>query len=136
MPGDSFYGWKITSEQALRVVSQDRVGVDLLVAERRMTEYLLVADDQDPDRGRRALDGYGEVLVRLQSETDDRTRGRIVPVLNRHADSLKGSGITLPELDDYLVLENEKGNSKPPGGKNDQPPFPKTVPTVIVPPPK
>jgi hypothetical protein len=53
MPGDSFYGWKITSEQALRVVSQDRVGVDLLVAERRMTEYLLVAD-AGPDRGQRA----------------------------------------------------------------------------------
>lgn len=135
VPGDSLYGWKITSEQALRVVSQDPIGVDLLVAERRVSEYLQVA--ADPDRGRRALDGYGEVLVRLKFETDDLSRGRIVPILNRHAVSLKDSGVTIPELDDYLVLENEKGNSKSPGGKkNDQPPFPKTVPTVIVPPPQ
>jgi len=133
VPGDSLYGWKITSEQAWRAISQDRVGIDLILAERRVSEYKLVAGD--PDRGTRALAGYGEVLVRLESETNDQTRGRILPVLAGHAYSLKDSGIIIPELDDYLVNQDGKGDSKLPGKKID-PPSLKVDSTPVVPPPK
>lgn len=132
VPGDSFYSWKISSERAWRAVSQDRVGIDLVLAERRVHEYLSVASD--PARGRRALDGYGEVLIRLKSETDDNTRTRIVPVLKGHESSLRGSGISIQELDDYLKGQGEDVNTGlqvPAGG---QPSLPVKEP-VIAPPP-
>jgi hypothetical protein len=103
IPGDSFYEWKLTSEQAWRLVASDPVGLDLTLAGRRMNEYLSVAND--PARSVRALRGYGEVLVRLQSETDNQTRGRIVPVLEDHARSLKDTGILIPQLDDLIREE-------------------------------
>jgi hypothetical protein len=100
IPGDSFYGWKITSERAWRVFSRDPIGIDLVLAERRVSEYLLVSDD--PERRQRALDGYGEVLVRLKSETDTNSLGRVVPVLKHHEKSLNDSGIRIPALDEFL----------------------------------
>ena len=102
VPGDPFYGWKLTSERVWRGLSSDRVGTDLVLAERRVDEYLAVAGD--PSRRDQALRGYGEVLLRLRSETDGKTRGRIVPALEHHALSLKDSGTVIPQLDE-LILE-------------------------------
>jgi hypothetical protein len=112
LPGDSFYSWKIASERAWRAVSRDPVGVDLLFAERRVNEYRTVATD--PQRSQKALKAYGEVLIRLSSESDTSTRERIVPVLKNHEQSLKNAGVHVPELDQVLNMIGS-GNGNNPG---------------------
>ena len=129
VPGDSFYNWKITSERAWRAISQDHVGIDLALADRRVHEYMSVASD--PVRSKKALDGYGEVLVRLKSETDEGTRGRIVPVLEGHESSLKGSGINIPELDDYLKGQGQDANTGLPAPAAEKPSLPMDAPAAV-----
>jgi hypothetical protein len=101
LPGDSFYSWKITSERAWRAFSTDPIGIDLVLAERRVSEYRSVAGD--PVRSERALQGYSEVIYRLQAESDENTRGRIEPVLKNQDQSLKETGVTVPALVEYLA---------------------------------
>jgi hypothetical protein len=112
MPGNTFYAWKITSERAWRVLSRDRVGIDLRLADRRVHEYMLVS--ANPLLSDRALQGYGEVLYRLKAETDSQTRGRIVPILQGHAKSLRDTGIVLPDLDDFLGGQVKQMNPNAP----------------------
>src|SRR6185503_7899046 len=45
LPGDLFYGWKLTSENAWRAVSPDPVHTDLTIANRRIDEMNAVASD-------------------------------------------------------------------------------------------
>ena len=134
VPGDSFYNWKISSERAWRAVSQDRVGIDLVLAGRRVHEYMSVASD--PARSQRALDGYGEVLIRLKSETDDNTRTRILPVLKGHESSLRSSGISIQELDDYLKGQGEDENTGLQVPAGEQPSLPVKEPVIAPPPSK
>jgi hypothetical protein len=100
LPGDAFYNWKLTSEQAWRTVSIDRVGVDLTLADRRLNEYVAVSNN--PVLIGKALNGYHQVLNTLRSEMNGDTAGRIRPVLEAHQKSLKESGLDVPELDAYL----------------------------------
>jgi hypothetical protein len=79
LPGDSFYGWKLTSEKAWRVVSPDPIRTDLVIANRRIAEMNAVADD--PVRSALALEGYEEVLTRLQAELDEETLEGLLPQL-------------------------------------------------------
>ncbi|MGE5251549.1 MAG: hypothetical protein ACM3QS_15210 [Bacteroidota bacterium] len=116
MPGDTFYGWKISSERAWRALSRDRVGIDLRLADRRVHEYMLVSGD--PRLSNRALQGYGEVLFRLKAETDNQTRGRILPILQSHAQSLKDSGIILPDLDEFLGGQASQMNTDAPAAQD------------------
>jgi hypothetical protein len=100
-PGDPLYRWKLTSEQAWRVVSVDRLGTDLRLADRRLNEYFVVSTD--PVLVKRALSGYRDALGLLQSEMNEDTRWRIYPLLEAHHQSLKDSGLNIPELEAYLV---------------------------------
>lgn len=101
LPGDRLYEWKLTSERAWRVVSSDFVGIDLKLADRRLKEYVAVSSD--PVLGVRALKGYQEALSTLQSELNNDTESRIRPVLESHQQSLKNSGLTVQDLEDYLA---------------------------------
>ena len=118
LPGDSFYSWKLTSERVWRAVSPDPVGTDLILADRRMQEYLKLSSD--PAKSDRALQGYKEVLTRLNSESDEGSRGRIETVLQGHEVSLQNSGVTVPVLDE--VLKNVKPDKKDPGTNNGKGP--------------
>lgn len=79
LPGDLFYEWKLTSENAWRTVSPDPVRTDLMIANRRMDEMNAVASD--PVRSALALEGYQEVLIRLQAEVDAETLEGLLPQL-------------------------------------------------------
>jgi hypothetical protein len=100
-PGDPLYRWKLTSEQAWRVVSVDRLGTDLRLADRRLNEYFFVSSD--PVLSEKALSGYRVALGLLQSEMSEDTQWRIHLVLEAHQQSLKDSGLNIPELEAYLV---------------------------------
>jgi hypothetical protein len=77
LPGDPFYGWKLTSEEAWRLVSPDTVETDLHIANRRINEMNVTANDQA--RWARALEGYKEVRNRLEVELDPETLENILP---------------------------------------------------------
>ncbi|MEW6717701.1 MAG: hypothetical protein AB1345_09385 [Chloroflexota bacterium] len=98
MPGDPLYGWKLASESAWRAVSPDPVGTDLALAERRLQEFLAVSGSERDI----ALQGYLEVLARLTSQTDPATQGRIILALAAQRERLVQTGISVPELDEYL----------------------------------
>ena len=42
LPGDTFYTWKRTSEQVWRAISPDPVATDIILAERRLNEWIAV----------------------------------------------------------------------------------------------
>lgn len=85
LPGDPLYDWKLASERAWRAVSPDPVAADIKIANRRITELNEVADD--PILHARALEGYFEVLTRLETELDEETLERILPVIDPLEDS-------------------------------------------------
>jgi hypothetical protein len=77
LPGDLFYEWKLASERAWRAVSPDPIRTDLAIANRRIDELNAVA--HDPLLSALALEGYQEVLTRLEAELDAETLEQILP---------------------------------------------------------
>lgn len=100
LPGESLYGLKLVSENAWRVVTIDPVGTDLLIAERRINEYMAVSKDEV--RRARVLNGYNDVLNRFRTREDERERERILLTLKSQQDSLRKVGLSIPELDSYF----------------------------------
>lgn len=141
LPGDALYGWKLASERAWRVFSPDAVDTDIRIANRRIDELNATADD--PERREQALDGYREVVTRLESELDDQTLKQILPPVDPLED---------PDLATPAPTSNGNGNGndkdkdkdkdKNPHGKDPKstPPVPtkkpKFIPTIEVPPPR
>jgi RNA polymerase sigma-70 factor, ECF subfamily len=101
LPGSAFYGWKRTSEQVWRILASDPVTVDLVLAERRLREWVTVASD--PLYNAKARMDYFEALTKLESTNDLDALTRIIPVLQLQQQILDVAGIPAPELDDYLV---------------------------------
>jgi hypothetical protein len=100
LPGESLYNWKLTSERLWRVVSDDPLGTDLQLSNRRIHEYVAVSNDET--RRARVLTNYNELLVRFKSEQDQNNKARIVGVLKSQQDSLHKIGLTIPELESYF----------------------------------
>jgi RNA polymerase sigma factor (sigma-70 family) len=100
LPGDSFYSWKRTSEQVWRAFSIDPVASDIILAERRLNEWVAVAND--PTRSSSAKRDYLEVLARLESTRDTGNLTLIVPALQLQQKTLGDAGLTTPHLDNYL----------------------------------
>ena len=94
LPGDSFYTWKLASENAWRVVSSDPVATDLAIAERRMNE--LIAVRSDPVLHAETLDAYLEVTARLKSEVTVENEALILQRLTAQEETLQESGIAVP----------------------------------------
>ena len=97
LPGDSFYDWKLSSENAWRIVSPDRLGTDLTLSNRRVHE--LVASSNEIGRAR-ALEDYQRLLIRFQNTNDQE---RVLIVLRSQQEFLRNAGISIPELDNYLI---------------------------------
>ena len=104
LPGDTFYGWKLRSENAWRVVSLDRLGTDITLSNRRVNE--LVALSGDEVRRTRAVENYQKLLIRFHEAADAKDQERILPVLRSQKESLSKAGMSIPELDSYLPLED------------------------------
>ena len=113
LPDTSLYAWKLTSEAAWRSASSDPLGVDLALSQRRLNEWIAVADD--PDRSPRAIEAYREVVTRLHAADTPADHDRILNALQAEQDDLEAAGLTLPPLEGQFPSEDE---SKP---KHEQP---------------
>jgi len=101
LPGDAFYAWKRTSEQAWRALSPDPVATDIILAERRLNEWIALSNDSV--RSTSARFNYFEALSRLKSTNDEEGLTRIVPALQLQQQTLEDAGLASTELDNYLI---------------------------------
>jgi hypothetical protein len=101
MPGDVFYGWKRASEKVWRAVSPDPVGTDILLANRRLGEWM--ATKNNPQSNQQALTGYKEVISRLKVGQDTETLNRLVPVIAAHEEILDGAGFDGSNMENYVA---------------------------------
>lgn len=101
-PGDALYNWKLTSEYVWRMTSSDRLGVDLTLSNRRMSELVWASGSGDEARITRAIDNYEKLLIQFYEEDDEKARARILPVLQAQHEVLLEAGILLPELEPYF----------------------------------
>ena len=97
LPGDQLYDWKLTSENIWRMTSNDQLGVDITLSNRRVNELVVVSGDQ---MGReRALENYEKLLVKFNAAKTAKDRARILPVLRAQHESLIKAGVSIPELE-------------------------------------
>ena len=98
LPGDAFYDWKRNSESAWRIVSPDRLGTELSMSNRRVKELVALSGNEI---GReRVLDDYQRLLVGFEGAQDQE---RILMVLRAQQEFLRNAGVSIPELDNYLI---------------------------------
>jgi hypothetical protein len=102
LPGDEFYSWKRTTEVIWRAVSPDTVATDIALANRRMGEWIAVADD--PQHSASAKQDYFEALTRFLTVSDPQSYARILPALQTQRTMLDHAGVPAPELDHYMVV--------------------------------
>ncbi|MFN8380443.1 MAG: hypothetical protein U0V02_00800 [Anaerolineales bacterium] len=102
LPGESFYPWKRASEDIWRALSPNPVAADIVLAERRLQEWVLVAND--PLRRTGAKNDYLEALTRLQTTNETETLVLIIPALQSQQQTLTDAGLTAPGLNQYLSL--------------------------------
>jgi hypothetical protein len=97
LPGDQLYNWKLTSENVWRMTSNDQLGVDITLSNRRVSEIVVVSGDQM--RRARALENYEKLLVKFNAAQNAKDRARILPVLRTQHQSLIKAGVSVPELE-------------------------------------
>jgi hypothetical protein len=94
LPGDRLYDWKLTSENVWRMTSNDQLGVDITLSNRRVSELVVVSGDQM--RQARALENYKKLLVKFNATENAKDRARILPVLRVQHKSLTKAGVSIP----------------------------------------
>lgn len=134
-PGDSFYQWKLASELAWRAVSPNPLATDIAIANRRIDEMNMFSND--PARRAQALQGYQEVVKRLESELDTETLNRILPLIEITQEPGEAS-----EQPSFPPAITETATQQPEGVVTPLPPLPeppvtipKIIPTIQIPPP-
>ncbi len=117
MPGETFYQWKVTSEQAWRAVAPNPVAVDLTIADRRAEELtILVQKRSQADEEAQALADYHAILQQLQSDSNPQDIGQIMQTLEAHKQKFQQAGIDVPQLD--AILHGNGNNGDNGGGGN------------------
>jgi hypothetical protein len=104
LPGQSFYDWKIASENAWRMVSPDPLGTDLLLAERRLEE--LTAVRNNPVLQEQVLAAYFQVIERLKAQVNVVNEQYIQAVLDAQAKELNQLGVLPTEPTPNIVPTN------------------------------
>lgn len=116
LPGETMYGWKRASEQVWQTLAPHSVSLDLLLAERRLDEWIAVEDD--PTLSATAMNGYQEALSKLETNGDEEQLALVSSALEAQQETLEEAGLTSPELDEYLkevsVLLPENANPQSP----------------------
>lgn len=102
LPGDIFYGWKRTSEEAWRTLSLDPVGIDIILSNRRLHEWIAV--QTDPVRSVTAQNDYLNEVTKLKSAGNPEARARIIPALNDQKKVLNTAGLSTTQLENYLIV--------------------------------
>jgi hypothetical protein len=97
LPGDQLYPWKLTSENVWRMTSNDQLGVDITLSNRRVNELVVVSQDQM--RRARVMENYEKLLVKFKEAKTEKDRSRIMPVLRAQHEALIKAGVTIPELE-------------------------------------
>ncbi len=128
LPGQALYAWKLSSEEVWRAVAPNPVAVDLILADRRVSEMTAVAGNSVEEA--QAQSGYLEVLARLKSESGAQNQALILQTLQSHQKKLSGAGISVPGLDQYL---SPSGSNSSGSGANPAKPA-KTPGAPILPP--
>jgi hypothetical protein len=100
LPGDPLYRWKLTSEYVWRMSSDDQLGVDLTLSNRRMNELVVVSSDEF--RRAHVVKNYEQLLIKFNAEQDSEKRERILPILRAQHEWLVKSGVSVPELEIYF----------------------------------
>jgi hypothetical protein len=129
MPGQPLYGLKLSSERAWRAAAPDPVAVDLVLANRRADELIVVSDQTasvasgqttDASAEAQVLAAYTDVLDRLATETSGLDADGILEELKTHQSELSQAGIHVPKLDDIIAhgRRNNHGNGN--GNGNGQ----------------
>ncbi len=104
LPGDNFYPWKRASEELWRALSINRIEIDITLSERRLNEWVAVADDPALSPG--AMRGYFDELSRLRRMDNAENHKFITPVIQSHQKILAAAGLPGVELvNDYLILQ-------------------------------
>ena len=111
LPGEAFYTWKIASENAWRLISPDPLGIELVMAERRLEE--LIAVRNDPLLQAQALDAYLQVRDRLMSQLEPSNEARILAVLDAQAEELSQMEILPGETAPDIVPPFEEPTATP-----------------------
>jgi len=115
LPGDRFYGWKRASEAVLHTVSPNSAVVDIMLVERRLSEWIAVMNNSDLSPG--AREEYQKALARLEDHEDSENQNLIASVLMEQQDVLEEAGLSSPALDEYLneVSDAHPANANPQG---------------------
>lgn len=100
VPGDTLYNWKLTSEHLWRFTSNDQLGYDIALSNRRMNELLVVSGDET--RREWAIQNYEKLLVKFQNAQNEQDRARIRPVLLAQYEALLDAGVDLTVLERYF----------------------------------
>lgn len=100
LPGDTLYNWKLTSEHVWRLTSNDDLGVDIALSQRRMNELLVVSGDET--RRASAIQNYEKLLLKFRNAESEHDRARILPVLQAQHEALIEAGVLVPELEIYF----------------------------------
>jgi hypothetical protein len=100
LPGDPLYRWKLTSEYVWRMSSDDQLGVDLTLSNRRMNELVVVSSDEF--RRAHVVKNYEQLLIKFNAEQDSEKQERILPILRAQHEWLVKSGVSVPELEIYF----------------------------------
>jgi len=100
VPGDTLYNWKLTSEHVWRLYSNDDLGVDIALSQRRVNEVLVVSGDET--RLGWAIQNYEKLLVKFQNAQSEQDRARIRPVLLAQYEALLDAGVDLTALERYF----------------------------------
>ena len=102
MPGEMYYKWKRTSELAWSALAPNHVAVDIALSERRLTEWIAVAND--PILSIIAEKNYEQALSTLDSRITDENLDLIVAELQSQQEILKITGLSYTFLDHYLAV--------------------------------
>ncbi|HQX01724.1 MAG TPA: hypothetical protein PLQ94_06410, partial [Anaerolineales bacterium] len=103
LPGDNFYSWKRASEEVWRALSINSINADIVLSERRLNEWMAVADD--PKLSSEAMLDYFEELDRLKQKETVETHSFIAPIIRTHHEILDDAGLPGADLvESYVAL--------------------------------
>ena len=100
LPGSAFYSWKLTSEHVWRAFALNPTTADLVISERRLSEWIAVSDDPTLSAG--AKNDYLDALSKLETVSDVQTLTVLVPALKSQQQTLNNAGLSNSDLNDYL----------------------------------